>query len=514
MQRWGVKLGIDFGTTRIIVAAADRGNYPILDFETPEGTCDWFPSVIATRGADVRFGWDAWQAQTQPDWTVLRSVKRHLERSGPATRLVIGNQSFLLTELLGGLTRALFSALRARFGPNEPLEAMLGVPANANGNQRFLTIDAFQSAGFQVLGLLNEPSAAAIEYGHRQKMKGLLLVYDLGGGTFDASLVEMEEGVHTVLDADGISNFGGDDFDLALAELAAGKEGMYALLLGEVFRLLEECRRQKEALHANSRRIVVDLDTVREDLGQATVAVGDFYEACRPLLDESVRITARLAAGRNIEALYITGGGSELPLVARVLREEFGRKVKRSEYTRAATAIGLAIQADAASGYKLREMFHRNFAVWRESDAGARMILDPIFPRGTRLPSAGERGITVSRVYRPTHNVGDFRYLEASHIDENLQPKGDIAVWDEIRFPFDPELAEVSSLENVHIHESPGAKTQEIEELYTCDAAGVVTVKIRNLTSHYEREYRLGRWSGRASAVRPGAGQRAQKASS
>jgi hypothetical protein len=197
-----------------------------------------------------------------------------------------------------------------------------------------------------------------------------------------------------------------------------------------------------------------------------------------------------------------------------VLRDEFGRKVKRSEYTRSATAIGLAIQADAVSGYKLREMFHRNFAVWREREAGARLVLDPIFPRGTRLPSAGERGITVRRVYQPMHNVGDFRYLEASHIDENLQPKGDIAVWDEIRFPFDPALAAALSLEKVHVEKSPRAETQEIEELYTCDAAGVVTVKIRNRTSHYEREYSLGRWSGNTSVVRAGAGKRASKASS
>ena len=219
--------------------------------------------------------------------------------------------------------------------------------------------------------------------------------------------------------------------------------------------------------------------------------------------------------GRDVEALYLTGGGSELPLVARVLREEFGRKVKRSEYTRSATAIGLAIQADAASGYKLREMFHRNFAVWRESDAGARLILDPIFPRGTRLPVAGEPGITVSRVYRPVHNVGDFRYLEAAHISDEQQPQGDIAVWDEIRFPFDPELAETAALENIPVRPSRCAETREIEELYTCDATGAVTVKIRNITANYEREYRLGRWSGKERAARPGAHhKRVQKAQS
>ena len=138
----------------------------------------------------------------------------------------------------------------------------------------------------------------------------------------------------------------------------------------------------------------------------------------------------------------MTGGGSELPLVSRVLREEFGRKVKRSEYTRSATAIGLAIQADAASGYTLREMFTRNFGVWREGDAGRRMIFDPIFPRGTRLPGAAEPPLTVRRRYQPVHNVGDFRYLEASHVAEDAQPSGDITVWDEILFPFDPALAD------------------------------------------------------------------------
>src|SRR5258707_3586816 len=111
MQRWGVKLGIDFGTTRMIVAAADRGNYPLLDFETPESTCDWFPSLIATRDSDVRFGWDAYQAQMEPGWTVLRSVTRQLESSGPATRIVIGDRSLRLADLLSGLTGSLYSAL-------------------------------------------------------------------------------------------------------------------------------------------------------------------------------------------------------------------------------------------------------------------------------------------------------------------------------------------------------------------------------------------------------------------
>jgi molecular chaperone DnaK (HSP70) len=365
-----MKFGIDFGTTRIVVAAVDRGNYPLVSFETPDGVFDWFPPLIALRGGERRFGWDAWNAQTDTSWTILRSMKRYLEDAGPETRLSVDGTDPPLFDLTVGLAVALRQALQARFGESEPLEAMLGVPATANSNQRFLTVETFRRAGFSVLGLLNEPSAASIEFGHRQKAKGRLLVYDLGGGTFDVSLVSLDAGTHTVLASEGISNLGGDDFDLILAEMAAGPELLASLDLAELFRLDEECRRQKEALHPNSRKIVVDLDQVREGLGQVTVPVAEFYERCRPLLEPSLAAARRLAEEQGIEALYVTGGGSELPLVARVLREDFGRKVKRSEYTRSATAIGLAIQADAAAGYTLREMFTRNFGVWREDDAG------------------------------------------------------------------------------------------------------------------------------------------------
>jgi molecular chaperone DnaK (HSP70) len=273
-----------------------------------------------------------------------------------------------------------------------------------------------------------------------------------------------------------------------------------------LFRLEDECRRHKEALHANSRRIVIDLDLVREGLGQATVSVAEFYERCRPLLEPSVATASRLAACGDIQSLYVTGGGSELPLVARVLREEFGRKVKRSEYTRSATAIGLAIQADATAGYQLRDVFTRNFGVWREDDSGRRLILDVIFQRGTRLPAAA------SRTYSPIHNIGHFRYLEAGQMLANGEPGGDITLWDEILFPFDSALygaVRLAGIPVVHSNTPDGA----VEELYSCDAAGGVKVAIRNLSSNYEREYRLCRWTGKTAAVRPTAKKRARKAS-
>src|SRR5262249_56295801 len=123
-----------------------------------------------------------------------------------------------------------------------------------------------------------------------------------------------------------------------------------------------------------------------------------------------------LLGDRHVEALYITGGGSELPLVSRMLREEFGRRVRRSAYTRSATAIGLAIQADASSGYALRDVFSRNFGVWREGDGVRGMVFDVIFPRGTALPAPGERSMRLNRGYVPTHSIAHCPFIMPRHI--------------------------------------------------------------------------------------------------
>src|SRR5579871_1962218 len=299
-----VKLGIDFGTTRIVVAAADRGNYPLVSFDNGGDSFEWFPDLVALgEGSAPRFGWDAWNAQSERGWIIVRSLKRFLEDAGPETSIEAGGVSLKLADLLHGMAAHLYSALRAHFDRAESIDVMLGVPANANSNQRFLTVEAFRRAGFSVLGVLNEPSAASIEFGHRHKICGRIRVYDRGGGTFDVSLVELGTGAHAVLESEGISTLGGDDFDHILAELAVGGQTLDALADADLFFLMDECRRQKEALHPNSRKVVLDLDAVREGLGQVTISVADYYDRCRPLIEETMNPTARLAAGADVQAL-------------------------------------------------------------------------------------------------------------------------------------------------------------------------------------------------------------------
>ena len=321
----------------------------------------WFPSLAAVRGSDRCYGWDAWNSQVEEGWTVIRSVKRLLEDAGPRTILDLGEQQVLLDELLGGLTRRLFQALtdssNLHLKPGEPLEVALGVPAHSNSNQRFLTVESFRAAGFEVLGVLNEASAASIEFGHRERQKGnreAMLVYDLGGGTFDASLVRLDDNVHHVVASEGIPTIGGDDFDQLLADLALQKSNLSPDARDQIsaagwFHLLEECRCKKESLNPNSRRVIVELEQVQPGWPPVQVMVSEFYDRSASLVEETIAATEDLLSkfGQGeFDVLYLTGGGSELPIVARALRERFGRRVRRSAYTRSATAIGLAIHAD------------------------------------------------------------------------------------------------------------------------------------------------------------------------
>jgi molecular chaperone DnaK (HSP70) len=509
-----VRIGIDFGTTRVVVAGADRGNFPLVTFETPDGRVrDWFPSLLAISGDNRAYGWEALEQQGKPGWTIVRSLKRCLKNAGPGSALDLAGQwlnpLLLMTEMMVALRRELMDRSTLGAGKYDRLQVMLGVPANANSNQRFLTQEAARAAGFEVLGLLNEPSAAAVEFVYRNssdrknRRKGGLLVYDLGGGTFDVSLVAMGEDEHFVIASDGIPNLGGDDFDEALALLALAEAGRPKQTEGsptpaEWYLLFDECREKKESLNPNSRKITVDLERVRKDWGEVSIGVDAFYERCRPMVEASGRVVEALLAAHPdppIDTLYLTGGGSELPSVARVLRETFGRSVRRSAYMRSATAIGLAIRAEGHEDRPLRDQFTKNFGVWREADDGRNVVFDILFPRGVKLPLRGQEPLRIVRSYRPVHNIGYFRYLECAQLGANDQPEGEISNWDEIRVPFDPKLRDSADLSDQPVRRYTTPQELAIEEEYTCDANGDVEVKIRNKATQRTNEFRLGRWS-------------------
>lgn len=518
-------LGLDFGTTHTVVALSDRGNYPVVAFHDENGDAhDHFPTVAADDAGTLVFGFAALEAARRGR-PFLRSFKRALAEPSvtPDTVLRVGDRELPLLEVLTGFFHALRDAVltassaEGLLGDAARPRTVLGVPAQANSAQRFLTLEACRRGGFEVVGMVNEPSAASFEFAHRQarsitSRRNLVIVYDLGGGTFDASLVQLDGTAHEVLDSFGVNRLGGEDFDEVLAMVALKAAGRTRGQLDDVAwsALLDECRDAKERVSPQSRRLSIEVPGNGAEV--VTVGVEDFYAAATPLVDATTRaiepLVSALGSGdaaelEGVAGIYIVGGASALPLVPRLLRARFGRRVHRAPMPSASTAVGLAIAADRTAGFSLRDRLSRGFGVFREREGGTAVSFDPVLDRSlltaevVGMPSTAEP-VVVTRRYQAAHNVGWFRFVEYSGVDDQGEPRGDLAPVAEIVFPFDPALqaphaangagVATEALRGIPIVRQPGPI---VEERYTVDPAGIVSVAITDLSTGYRQEHVL-----------------------
>jgi molecular chaperone DnaK (HSP70) len=505
-----MRLGIDFGTTRTVVAAAVEGRYPVAAFESGTGYCDYIPGIAARTGSELALGWDVELSGNLGG--ALRSIKRAVSRVSPDEPLsALGSVSALelTTRYLEVLRRRILEGSNLDISPDEPLEAMVAVPANASTRQRYLTLDAFRRAGFKVLGMVNEPTAAAIEFAHRnlgavgrRSPKRYVVVYDLGGGTFDTSAVSLSDRRFELITSEGISELGGDDFDAAILRVAMrhAKQDDGALSALSRMRLLELCRVAKETLGPGSRRILVELSSVLSGVPDQLLDLAEVYHETQPLVDRTLALLERVFGRlrgygidpenpRELGAVYLVGGATAFPAVTRALRERYKRKVQLAPEPHAATAIGLAIAADPEAGLFVREAVTRHFGVWREGDAGREKIFDPILRKGA-LPDGD--AFVIERVYRPQHAVGHLRFLECSELSDGGQPCGDLTPWGDIYFPYDPALRGVANLAAAAAERRPELWEEEIVERYRYGADGTVTVAIENRTRGYAESFVLG----------------------
>ena len=501
-----MRVGIDFGTTHTVVAAVDRGNYPVVSFDG----LDAWPSIIAGNGAgELRFGADAAAVCHEPKWSVLRSFKRLLTDAGPQTEVNLAGRSHRLADLLTGFLAQLRSDLLRRSNagasPGESIEAAISVPANASSAQRLLTLDAFAAAGFHVVALLNEPSAASLEYAHRYRStitakREYVVVYDLGGGTFDASLLKMTGHAHEVVVSEGIQRLGGDDFDEAILDLVLTRSKLSKISPAARDLLREECAARKEAVGPQTRRFLVDLTGVDEaDRPPFSCPIDDIYAVCAPLVDRTTDLLDRVLhtpGGKDVTwsevaGIYVVGGAGSFPLVSRMLRSSFGdKRVKRSPHPFAATAIGLAVFLDKEAGFALSERFSRNFGVFREAQAGADVVFDPIVCKDASLPPDGRGPLVIRRTYRAAHNIGHFRFVECSRL-VNGRPDGDVTPYDPVLFPFDPALYDRDDLGRQPVGRWKDGP--DVEERYVIAPSGAVEVTLTTRPTGFERTFRLER---------------------
>jgi molecular chaperone DnaK len=498
-----MRVGIDFGTTHTVAAVVDRGNYPVVSFD---GVDTW-PSLIAANDAgELRFGLDAAAVRRDPGWSVLRSFKRLLSDAGPRTGVDLAGRSYPLADLFACFLAQLKSDLQnrsnAELAQGERVEAAISVPANASSAQRFLTLDAFTQAGFEVIALLNEPSAAGFEYAHRYRStitakREHVLIYDLGGGTFDASLLKMTGRLSEVVISEGIQRLGGDDFDETILKLVCKGARLRRLDAGTRDLLLEECAVRKEAVGANTRRFLVDLSAIGKP--PFSCAIDDVYAACGPLVEKTVAALSRVLhdpdgddiGWSEVAGIYVVGGGGGFPLVARMLRTVFDEKrVKRSLHPFAATAIGLAAFLDKEAGFELSERLSRHFGVFREALAGEDVCFDPIVLKGAQLPTAGQPPFIVTRTYRAAHNIGHFRFVECSGLRDG-RPDGDVTPYDPVFFPFDPDLDDDEDLQRRPVRRRDDGP--DVEERYVVTSGGTVEVTLTTRPARLSRTFRLAR---------------------
>ena len=513
-----MKLGIDFGTTRTVVAAAAGGRHPLATFDVGGAYQEWLPGYVARVGGVLRYGWEAREALLGGAGAAVRSLKRALGGLAPDAPVEeLGAPAVSALEVLTGYLGHLRAMICEHSnldldaaGAGAPLAATVAVPANASSRQRYLTLEAFGRAGFRVDALLNEPTAAAIEFAHRNRAvladkspKSYVVVYDLGGGTFDTSAVSLRGRGFELLATEGIARLGGDDFDEALLDLVLARAGVArdALEPPRVAALLDLCREAKETLRATTRQLHVEPGAHLPGVESIAVDTAELYDRCAPLVERTLALVDRLfvrlpehgidpANPRELGGLYLVGGAAAFPAVARALRAVHKRKIALAPQPHAATAVGLAVAADPDAAVLVREAVTRHFGVWREAESGREPVFDAIISKDT---APGDVPLVVERAYRPRHTVGHLRYLECTAIGARGEPAGDLTPWRAVHFPYDPALAggDEGALANAAAERTLGLAGEEIVETYTYGRDGSIRVRIANRTSGYAREYRL-----------------------
>ena len=469
----GKIIGIDLGTTNSCVAVMEGGKPTVIANSEGERTT---PSIVAfTKNGDRLVGEPAKrQAVTNSDRTIS-SIKRHM---GSDYRVTIDDKKYSPQEISAMILQKLKADAEGYLG-EKVTEAVITCPAYFNDAQRQATKDAGKIAGLDVKRIINEPTAAALAYGLDNEKEQKIMVYDLGGGTFDVSVIEIGDGVIEVLATNGNNHLGGDDFDKRIVDYMLkdfkAKEGID--LSGDKMamqRLKEAAEKAKKELSSSTTTNINLPFITANETGpkhfEMDLTKAKFDELTADLVDATAEPVRKALADAGITAadlgkVLLVGGSTRIPAVQDKVKELTGKEPSKNLNPDECVAIGAAIQGGKLAG---------------DAGAGDILLLD-VTPLSLAIETLGG----VSTVLIPRNTTIPTRKSQVFSTAEDNQTAVDIhVVQGERQFARDNKTRGQFRLDGI-----PPARrgVPQIEVTFDIDANGIVNVSAKDLGTGKEQ---------------------------